>query len=251
MEFFQIVLITLFVFAISFLFSMIGLGGGQLYMPLFYYLGMNLKSEAIPLALLLNFITIFSATITYIKNKLIVIKEVLPFAIAIIFSPFLGAYLAGFIPNRILLLIFALILIVVALDLLIKRRQRFVIKSDKSRFIVVIIAGVLIGTMVGMLGRGAGSFVIPVLLYMGFAAKIAIGTASLMNALSSFTGFIGTVNTGIFKWYLIFFIGASIAGSQLGSRLMVKKMKAEALKKIFALIIGAVGLVMILNLMIG
>jgi hypothetical protein len=251
MELLHILLITIFVFVISFLFSMIGLGGGQLYMPLFYYLGMDLKAEAIPLALLLNFLTILSATITYAKHKLIVIKDVLPFIISIMFSPFLGAYFAGFIPDRILLLIFALILIAVSLDLLIKRKQRLIIKSYKSKFIVGIIAGILIGTMVGMLGRGAGSFVVPVLLYMGFAAKIAIGTASLMNALSSFTGFIGTVNTGIFKWYLLPFIAASIIGSQLGSRLMVKKMKAEALKKIFALIIGVVGLVMILNLIIG
>jgi uncharacterized membrane protein YfcA len=251
MELLHILLITIFVFVISFLFSMIGLGGGQLYMPLFYYLGMELKAEAIPSALLLNFITIFSATLTYIRNKLIVIKEILPFVIAIIFSPFLGAYFAGFIPDRILLLIFALILIAVSLDLLIKRKQPLIIKSNKCKFIVGIIAGVLIGTMVGMLGRGSGSFVVPVLLYMGFAAKIAIGTASLMNALSSFTGFIATINTGIFRWYLIPFIVASIIGSQLGSRLMVKKMKAEALKKIFALIIGIVGLVMILHLIMG
>ena len=34
------------------LFSMLGLGGAQLYVPLFFWLGLDLKLEAIPAALL-------------------------------------------------------------------------------------------------------------------------------------------------------------------------------------------------------
>lgn len=55
----------------SCLFSMLGLGGGQLYVPVFYWLGMDLKTAAIPAALLINFLTQLSATSTSLHKKLV------------------------------------------------------------------------------------------------------------------------------------------------------------------------------------
>lgn len=42
------------VFAVALVFSMLGLGGGMLYVPLFKWLELPLKTVAIPLSLLLN-----------------------------------------------------------------------------------------------------------------------------------------------------------------------------------------------------
>ena len=39
-------------FAIAFVFSMLGLGGSQLYIPILFWLGMDFKAEAIPLDML-------------------------------------------------------------------------------------------------------------------------------------------------------------------------------------------------------
>lgn len=246
----EIALFTVAVLVISFLLSMVGLGGGQLYMPLFFLLGMDLKAEAIPVALMLNFLTVLSATGTYWRKKLIAIKEVIPFVVAITLFPFIGAYLTGIVPDRLILLIFALILIIVAAQIFIKKKTGYLIKSKRAKFFVGIIAGAILGIMVGMLGRGAGSFIVPILLLMDFDPKMAIGTASLINCISSFTGFLGNLNLTMFGWHLIPYALASIIGSQVGSRLMVKKLKAEAVKKIFAIIIGLVGILMILNLLL-
>jgi len=229
---------------------MVGLGGGQLYMPLFLWLGMDLKAQAIPVALMLNFLTVLSAALTYWRKKLITLKKVVPFFIAITLFPFLGAYLTGIIPDIVILLIFALILIIVAVEMLIERKQKYLIKSTKAKCVVGIIAGSIIGTMVGMLGRGAGSFVVPILMLMGFDPRMAVGTASLINCVSSFTGFLGNINLAMFGWHLLPLGLAAIIGSQIGSLLMVKKLKAEAVKKIFAIIIGLIGILIILNLLL-
>ena len=219
-------------------------------MPLFYWLGFELKTQAIPLALFLNFVTVLSAAVTYWRKKLISIKPVLPFVIAISIFPFVGAYLAGIFSEKLILLFFAVILIIVAVHILIERRSRFIIKSQKSKVIVGIMAGAVVGVIVGMLGRGAGSFVVPILLLMSFDPKMAVGTASFINCLSSFTGFLGNISLTMFDWYLFPFVAASIIGSQLGSRLMAKKLREEIVKKIFAAVIGAIGIWMIINLMI-
>jgi len=49
------------VFVISAVFSMLGLGGGMLYVPIFKWMELPLKTVAIPLGLLLNGVTSVSA----------------------------------------------------------------------------------------------------------------------------------------------------------------------------------------------
>ena len=49
------------VFVVSAVFAMLGLGGGMLYVPVFKWLELPLKTVAIPLGLLLNGVTSASA----------------------------------------------------------------------------------------------------------------------------------------------------------------------------------------------
>jgi uncharacterized membrane protein YfcA len=49
---------------------MLGMGGSQLYIPILFWLGMDFKTQAIPLGLLLNIVNSSSALITYGRKKL-------------------------------------------------------------------------------------------------------------------------------------------------------------------------------------
>jgi uncharacterized membrane protein YfcA len=66
---------------------MMGLGGAMLYIPVFHWFGFDFKSVAIPTGLLLNGITAFSATIYYVRAKMVNIKGSIP----LIITSFLGA----------------------------------------------------------------------------------------------------------------------------------------------------------------
>ncbi len=75
-------------FVIATVFSMLGMGGSQLYTPILYWLGMDFKSEAIPLGLLLNLINSASAAVVYARKKLIDWRVAIPFGVTmILFAP--------------------------------------------------------------------------------------------------------------------------------------------------------------------
>ncbi len=240
------IIVFALVLAVSFLFSMLGLGGGQLYVPIFYWLGMDLKTEAIPLSLLLNFTTQLSAASAYLRRKLVDVSAGVPFIITMLIFPFLGAYFTKFVSVKAIILIFAALLIIVAVQTLIgwkPTRKEF---SRRQKFVIGMAAGSTIGLTVGLLGRGGGSLVVPVLLLIGFAPKRAAATSSFIVTFSSLSGFLGHVGIGQMEWKLALVgAGAAVVGSQLGSRLMADKMKGKTLRIIFAVVLILVGVQLI------
>jgi len=80
----------LFFFGIAFVFSMLGMGGSQLYIPILYWLGLDFKTEAIPLGMLLNVVNTFTATTTYTIKKMVDWKAALPFAVTMLILPPVG-----------------------------------------------------------------------------------------------------------------------------------------------------------------
>jgi uncharacterized protein len=59
------------ILTISFVFAMLGLGGGMLYVPVLQWLGFPVKTVAIPVGLLLNGLNTFFAFIPYARNGLV------------------------------------------------------------------------------------------------------------------------------------------------------------------------------------
>lgn len=91
-------LATSLIFLIAGVFSMLGLGGGMLYVPVFKWLGLPLKTIAIPLGLLLNGVTTLSAFLRYYREGLVDFRGGLPAAAAgMVLAP-VGAHLVQYVP---------------------------------------------------------------------------------------------------------------------------------------------------------
>lgn len=242
----MLIVVPLVALIISFLFSMLGLGGGQLYVPIFYWLGMDLKTEAIPLGLLLNFITQFSAATIYLRKKLVEVVAGGPIIITSLVFPVLGAFFTHYISARIIILIIGVLLIVVATQTLFNWKPGSGKFSRRQKIILGLLAGSVIGFIVGFLGRGGGSFVVPTLLIIGFTPKRAAATSSFVCTFSAFTGFLAhTISCHIDLCLAFLGIGAAISGSQIGSRLMADKIKGKMLRIIFAFVLIVIGIQLI------
>ena len=221
-------------FIISFLFSMLGMGGSQLYVPILYWLGMGFKHEAIPLGLLLNVATSSSAVSTYWRHGLIRMKLAIPFATAVVISAPVGAFLNFRVSTRVVIAVFALFTLAGAIIAVSNWRPKRKVESRRAEIILGVTAGSLLGLVVGFAGRGGGAMVVPILLISGLEPKEAAATSSFIVTCSAISGFLGHLPKAHF--YPLVTAGSLLAvlvGSQLGSRLMASRMRPRGVRYVF------------------
>jgi hypothetical protein len=242
---------AIIIFFLSILFSMIGLGGAIVYVPLFYWSGFDLLS-AIPMGLLLNSTTTASAALTYLRKGLVQLSLAIPFLIVSMIAAPVGAYCSHLIPVDILLGIFSLIMIVIGTHMLLPENFFFpgkVNKEQKASFSLILIGGSVVGFAGGLLGIGGGSLVMPLLIYLGYAVKNAAATSGLIVLFTSFAGLVGHLSSWKPDIQLVIYITiAAFLGAQVGSYLMHKRMQPETLRKMVGLVLWFMALRMITGL---
>jgi len=241
-------------FAIAFVFSMLGMGGSQLYIPILYWMGMDFKTEAVPLGMLLNVVNSSSAAFTYARNRLIVWPVAIPFAVSmIVFAP-LGVWLNIQLPVKPLLIFFALFTAAAAVLMLSGWKPKRGELSPKGRVVLGLTAGSGLGTVAGLIGRGGGSFVVPLLYIAGLEAKAAAATSAFVVTCSGTSSFISHLATAAQPQWGVWIasVVAVLLGSQLGSRLMAGRMKSRAVKQVFGwVLLGVAALIIVKDVILA
>ena len=235
------------IFTASFLLTMVGLGGGLIFSPLFVLLKFPI-STAVSASLFLNGIAAVSAAIVYFQKKMVDVKTGLPLLVtSTLFAP-LGAMLTSMINLRIFSAILGFVILLAALRMLFSKKGEA--KGTQVAYLRKIIGGgiigAVIGVMAGLLGIGGGVFIVPLLIYvLKMPTKTAAATSIFIVVFSSFSGFLAHVSLADTNWKFILFAAIfSFAGGQLGSRIMVEKLKGRTVRQIFgvALIIFSIKL---------
>lgn len=236
------VMTVLFV-GVSFLFSMLGLGGALVYVPALKWAGFSVKEVAIPLALLLNGLTTLIALGPYFRNKLVDWKGGLGMTIgAFVFAP-VGAVVSDKVPVKLLLILFAAAVVIAAVRMLVtsgKPEPKEMMPLSR-RLIIGALVGSLAGFIAGLLGIGGGFIMSPLLMWMGYETKKAVATSAFAVTFSSFSGFAGHVAQGHFEPGLTAILAVAVlVGAFAGSRFMVKRAKSRMVKQVFAVVLFAI-----------
>jgi uncharacterized protein len=236
-------------FVVAFVFSMLGMGGAQLYIPILYWLGMDFKSEAIPLGLLLNLVNSSSAAIVYGRQKLIDWRVAIPFGVTMILFAPVGTLFNISLPTQPVIIIFAFFTAIAALLMLSGWKPKRGALTPQQRIILGISAGSILGFLTGLIGRGGGSFVVPLLYISGLDPRAAAATSALVVTGSGISGFISHLATAASPDWGIWLAAALavLAGSQIGSRLMSTHMKPRAVKAIFGVVLLGVAAMLIMS----
>lgn len=235
-----LVLLLAIIFFASFILTMVGLGGGLVFSPLFVLLEFPV-STAVSASLFLNGIAAISAAITYFRKKMVDVKVGLPLLITSTLTAPFGAMVTSRINIRVFTSILAVVIFVAALRMLFSKKTEAeeMDVSPARRIIGGGSIGLLIGFMAGLLGIGGGVFIVPLLIYvLKVPTKIAAATTIFIVVFSSFSGFITHISLADTDWRFILTAAIfSFAGGQLGSRIMAEKLKGLTVRRIFGVVL--------------
>ncbi|VVB85177.1 Sulfite exporter TauE/SafE [uncultured archaeon] len=239
----QLPLIILIAFFISVLFSLLGLGGAIIYTPVFYWSGLPLLT-AIPMALFLNLVTTASASTTYLKQRIVDTGIALPIILASLPGAYFGSILARMIDLKLLVLFLSIIILFAGIRILFFEIKGTSVISAKNRVIAAACAGFVVSTASSLIGIGGGTFIVPLLLFLGLDTKKAVATSSLAVTFISLFGFLSHMSQGGQNLDLSVLVFAGIAaftGAQAGSRLIFRRIPPRAIERLFALVLLLVG----------
>ena len=248
-----LVLVPLF-FAISFVYSSVGFGGGSSYTAILILAGISIFSVP-PISLLLNIIVSCMAFLSYIKAQFFSPKLSLPFLSSIPFAFYTGQMI---LPQKTITIIFIITLFAASAALLTskkatkKKQESGTKRSTNLNYIKMAIIGIpigaLLGSVAGLIGIGGGIWLSPLLILTGLAnPKQSAATASLFILTNSISGFAAhSISKPLDLYFLLPLACVVLAGGIIGSRLGAFRFDHDKIR----MIIGAIVAVAAINLTI-
>lgn len=245
--------------------GVLGSGGSILTVPIMVYLfGVN-AVDATGYSLFVVGMASLIGAIKYLNRKLVTIKTAIIFAIPSIVSVFLTRkFLMPAIPNpvfswaqfvvskeKFVLLLFALLMIVVAINMLKQKASKEDdVEKSSANFTLLILVGFVSGMLTGLVGVGGGFIIIPALVFFAKTPlKTSVGTSLIVIAANSFIGFSADVleRSHAIDWKFLFTFSAfSIAGIYIGFA-VANKISSSQLKKMFGWFVLITGIVIFIK----
>jgi uncharacterized membrane protein YfcA len=226
--------------------GLVGGGGSILTVPaLIYGLGIAVH-DAVPVSLVLVGLIAGFGAVTHFRNGSVRLDVALRFGLAGVLGAFLGARLSRLVDGRLLLVLFAVLMLVAAISLARRdtaaRRETVHVVSEVHWF-RVLAAGFGVGSLTGFFGVGGGFIIVPALaLLVGLPTRQAVATSLVViviNCASALLGHLTNENTQVPLGVLSLFALGGFAGSTGGARL-AGRWPDRRLSRIFAALVAGV-----------
>jgi uncharacterized protein len=232
------IIIPLLLFMLSFLAGMMGLGVAFIATPVLGLFGYDLIHVIMPWSLWLNGLTAISGAIAFARAKMIDWRTALPLLIITTLLAPLGVWLLQFATTTVVWWIYVSVLFFLAYRMAFPPKQDDSLKldiKDSTRVKAGFLSGG-IGVFAGFLGVGPGFLMMPTLVLLGYTARLAAATNSVIVTLPSFSAFITHLPEAEFDWLMLGLTSVTaVVGAQLGARYMAQRVKSLTLTRFFAL----------------
>lgn len=235
--------LSFFFFAIAFLYSSVGFGGGSSYLAILSLYSFEYRLLR-TIALVCNLIVVSGGTYLFAKQGHIKWKKTLPLVLVSVPLAFLGTRIP--FKENVFFIILGSTLAVAGIIMLLEDylRKASIEKTSKEKKDMPIVNGAIgggIGLLAGSVGIGGGIFLSPLLHIIHWdKAKTIAGTASFFILINSASGLAGQLSQDnlAFDFEMILYLGLSVlVGGQLGSRLSVFKLSQKKVKMLTALLV--------------
>jgi uncharacterized membrane protein YfcA len=198
-----------------------GGGGSILTVPLLVYVFGLEPKPAIAASLLIVALASISGAAQHARAGNVRLRTALVFGAAGMAGAYLGGRGAAWIDGRVLLLLFAGMMLVTSVAMW--RGRRAATAPDAGRHAALMLAaqGLAVGVFTGLVGAGGGFLIVPALaLWAGLPMPAAIGTSLVVIVFNSVAGFVGYASHVVVDPGLVAAVaGCAIVGSFAGARL--------------------------------
>lgn len=247
--------------------GLIGGGGSILTVPVLVYLFGIDPILGTAYSLFIVGVTSVIGSISYSRHSLVDVRTAIIFGLPSIVAVFLTrAYLVPAIPQEVLrlgdliidrgmmlMLLFAILMLVASIGMI-----RPTTKSPKSPqsalthrkypYTLILIEGLVVGSLTGLVGAGGGFLIIPALVILGrLPMKQAIGTSLVIISAKSLLGFLGESGLRDLDWgFLLSVTAFASLGIFLGMKLS-HRIDGARLKPAFGWFVFVMGIYIILK----
>jgi uncharacterized membrane protein YfcA len=237
-----IAILTLLLFALSFLSGMLGLGVAFIAIPVLGLFGFDLKDVIQPWALLLNGVTAISGSVAFWRAGMVDKRGALLLVTITTIGAPVGVWLLQFASVALVWWLYVAVLVFLAVRMGLPRRAATESVGDITDRVRAraAVAAVPISVFAGFLGVGPGFLLMPTLTLVGYSARLAAATNSVAVTLPSFSAFISHLPTASFDWPTVIVTSvASVVGAWLGARFTAGWVKSATLSRLFAIALVA------------
>jgi uncharacterized membrane protein YfcA len=267
---------------VSFLGSMVGIGGGVIFVPvLVAFFGLHV-TEARTISLFCMMFVTISATVGYFKHKCIDWKLGLIYDLFAIPGVLVGKWIADILIENLLRIVVVIVLWTLASFIFLRKSRKeqgeknfnivqvsfisenhHIKMSQLKKWVFSLISSFFGGFVAGSVGMGGGTVYTSTMILLGLTPLISVATAEFSMI---FTNAFGFLTAAIFPlinwdfpgfgsgsdpilWDFILPMGiASVIGALLGT-ILSRKVKGDTLKKMLASIAVLMGIPIILQIL--
>ncbi|MGH8530135.1 MAG: sulfite exporter TauE/SafE family protein [Nevskiales bacterium] len=238
-----LLLLTLAVFVIAFLYSSVGHAGASGYIAVMTLFSLA-PAEIKPTALALNILVASIGTWQFWRAGHFSWSLFWPFALLAIPAAFLGGYLN--LPTQAFKVLVGFVLLFSAARFLIRPPAETEQPQPPARPVALGV-GASLGLLAGLTGTGGGIFLTPLVIFLRWGrTKTAAAVSALFILCNSISGLLGNLSATKsfpdFAWPLAL---AVIVGGTIGSYLGSRRFPHSAIKRLLAIVLTIAGIKLI------
>ncbi len=240
-----LIIVLVLAVAVGLSLGLLGGGGSILTVPLLTYVaGMGAK-EAIAASLFVVGTTSLISAVAHARKGNVRRHTGLVFGAAGMVGAFAGGLAGGYLPDTILMIAFAVMMVVTAAAMIRGKRRPTAGTGTGSQGLPlkrIVADGLAVGLVTGLVGAGGGFLVVPALVLLGgLSMPVAVGTSLVVIGMKSFSGLAGYLTTVSLDWPLVVGVTvAAVVGSLLGT-LLTSRVPEVALRKGFGFFVLGMG----------
>ncbi len=218
-----------------------GAGGSIITLPVLVYLAGVAPNEAVGLSLFIVGVAALVGALQRLRGSGIHLKAALMFALSGMIGAAGGARLTPLVSPQALMVIFAVLLLVVALNMLIGKNDELSPAAECNP-IRCLFAGLAVGVLTGFVGVGGGFLLVPALVkFAKLPLRQATGSSLAIISFNSASGFLSHFGEAPPRWPLAFLFAGIAAVGVLAGTVLTKRLPVARLRQGFAFIVIATG----------